>query len=79
MYYIMPIGPSRDKVTSNSEKVKLVALSVIELQLPECIRQAGKQTGRQAGKQADRQLVENPIEYFFKEICNNLLEAFRVI
>ena len=46
----MPKGTSLDESTSNSEKIKPVALAVIELCLPEGIRQAGRQ-GRQ-GRQA---------------------------
>ena len=43
-----------DETTSNSEKIKPVALTVIKLCLSEGIRQAGRQAGRQA--------VENFIE-----------------
>ena len=34
-----------DKATLNSEKIKPIALAVIELHLPEGIRQAGRQAG----------------------------------
>ena len=44
-----------DEATSNREKIKSVALAVIELHLPEGIRQAGRQAGRQADRQAGRQ------------------------
>ena len=37
----MPKSTAQDEVTSNSEKIKLMASAVIELRLPECIRQAG--------------------------------------
>jgi len=37
----MPKGTSQSKVASNSEKIKLVALAVINLCLSEGIRQAG--------------------------------------
>ena len=50
----MPKGTSRDEVTLNSEKIKPIALAIIELRLPEGIRQVGRQagqTGRQAGSQ----------------------------
>ena len=39
----MPKGTSRDKATSNSEKIKPVALAVIELCLSEGSRQLGSQ------------------------------------
>ena len=37
-YCGVPKGMSQDKVTLNSEKIKPVALAVIELRLPEGIR-----------------------------------------
>jgi len=40
-HYSMPKGTSRAEATSNSEKIKPVALVVIELHLSEGIRQAG--------------------------------------
>ena len=40
-YCGMPKGMSLDEAMSNSEKIKPVALAVIELRLPEGIRQAG--------------------------------------
>ena len=43
----MPKGTSRDEATSNSEKIKPIALAVIELRLPE---ESGGQAGRQAVK-----------------------------
>ena len=39
----MPKGTSQDEATSNSEKINLIALAVIELHLPEGIKQAGRQ------------------------------------
>jgi len=39
----VPKGTSRDEATSNSEKIKPIALAVIELRLSEGIRQAGRQ------------------------------------
>jgi len=45
MYCGVPKGTSRDEATSNSEKIKPVALAVIELRLSEGIRQAGRQLG----------------------------------
>ena len=36
----MPKGMSWDKATSNTEKIKPVALAIIKLHLPESIRQA---------------------------------------
>ena len=47
----MQKGTSRDEATSNSEKLKPIALAVIELHLPEGIKQAGGQAGRQAVRQ----------------------------
>ena len=40
----MPKGTSRDEATSNSEKIKPVTLTVIELCLSEGIRQAVSQS-----------------------------------
>ena len=34
------------------QKIKPIALAIIKLRLPECIRQVGGQAGRQAGRQA---------------------------
>ena len=48
MYCAKPKGTSRDEVTLNSEKIKPIALAIIELRLPEGIRQAGGRAGRQA-------------------------------
>ena len=48
----MPKDTSWDEVTSNSEKIKPIALAVIELCLSEGNRQAGSWT------------VENPITHF---------------
>ena len=47
---------------SNSEKIKPIALVVIELCLPEGIRQAG---GQQAGRQL---VIKNPIELKKKKL-----------
>ena len=68
----MPKGTSLDETTSNSEKIKPIALAVIELHLPEGIRQAsgrqaGGRTGRQAGRQgrAGRQIVSRKFHLIF--------------
>ena len=59
---------SRDEVTSNSDKIKPIVLAIIELRLPEGIRQAG------------RQLVSRKFHGIIKKkIHNNLLEAFKII
>ena len=60
----MPKGTSQDEATLNSEKIKPVAIVIIELRLPE-----GRQTGRQAGRQI----------YIFYKIYDNLLETFRIV
>jgi len=39
----VPRGTSRDEAMSKSEKIKPVALAIIELRLSEGIRQAGRQ------------------------------------
>jgi len=62
----MPKGTSRDEVTSNSEKIKPVALAIINLCLSRSIRQSGRQSGSQ--------LAENSIYYFFK-IPKQLFES----
>jgi len=36
----------------NSEKIKHIALAIVELCWSECIRQAGRRAGGQAGRQA---------------------------
>ena len=56
-YAYMPQGTSQDEATSNSEKIKPIALAIIELCLPQGIRQAGRQADRQAGRQAGKQTV----------------------
>ena len=50
----MPKGTFRNEATLNSENFKSVALAVIELYLPEIIRQAGRRAGGRAGGQAGR-------------------------
>jgi len=47
MYSGMEKGPSRAEATSSSEKIKHVALAIVELRESEGIRQAGRQAGRQ--------------------------------
>ena len=42
-YCGMAKGTSPDKVTSNGEKIKSIALAIIKLRLTEGIRQAGRQ------------------------------------
>jgi len=44
----MPKGTSQAEVTSNSEKIKSVALAIGELRLTEGISQAGSQSVRQS-------------------------------
>ena len=64
----MPKGTCRAKATSNSEKIKPVAVAVIELCLSEGISQPVTQS------------VENTVEYiyiYFK-FCSNLLKVFQV-
>jgi len=39
MYFGVPKGTSRDEATSNSKKIKPIALAIIELRLSEGIRQ----------------------------------------
>jgi len=41
MYCGVPKGTSQDEAMSNSEKIKPIALAVIELRLSKGIRQAG--------------------------------------
>ena len=63
----MPKGTSWDEVTSNSEKIKPVALAVIELCLSEDISQLLSRS------------VENSVNYyFFFKFRSNLLKAFQV-
>ena len=64
----MPKGTCWAKATSNSEKIKPVALAVIELRLSEGISQPVSQS------------VENSIEYiiYIFKFRSNLLKAFQV-
>ena len=64
----MPKGTCWAKATSNSEKIKPVALAVIELHLSEGISQPVTQS------------VENSIEYiiYIFKFRSNLLKAFQV-
>ena len=58
----MPKGTSRAKATSNSKKIKPVALAVIELRLFEGIRQSQK----------------IPLDKLFLKFHSNLLKIFQV-
>ena len=62
-YCGIPKGTSRDEATSNSEKIKPIALAIT---LSEGISKAGGQV-----------VSQNSIEWIF--FCTYLLEAFRVI
>ena len=66
----MPKGTSRAKATSNSEKIKPVAVAVIELLLSEGISQLLTYVLTQS--------VENSVEYFFFKFRSNLLKVFQV-
>jgi len=48
MYSSMAKGTSRDEARSNSEKIRPVALAIVELRESEGIGQAGRQAGRQS-------------------------------
>ena len=61
----MPKGTSRAAATSNSKKIKPVALAVIELCLTEGISQSVSQK-------------KIPLNNFFKKFRSNFLKAFRV-
>jgi len=54
MYSGMAKGTSQAEATLNSEKIKPIALAIVELQESEGIRQGrqGRQAGRQAGSQS---------------------------
>jgi len=52
MYSSMAKGTFWAEATLNSEKIKPVALAIVELRKSEGIRQAGGRAGRQAGRQA---------------------------
>ena len=63
----MPKGISQAEATSNSEKIKPVALAIIELCLSEAISYSVSQS------------VENSVKYFFFfKLRSNLLKAFQV-
>ena len=61
-YCGIPKGTSRAEVTSNSEKIKPIALAVIKLRLSEGISQ----------------LISQNSVNFKKKFCSKLLKAFRV-
>ena len=61
MYCGMPKGTCRAEPMSTSEKIKPVALAIIELYLSEG-RQAGRRAGGRAGGQAGRQAGRQPLE-----------------
>jgi len=64
MYSNMAKGTSRTETTSNSKKIKPVALAIVGL----CKSEGIKQVGRQAGRQS----VEN---YFISKFCRQLFWA----
>jgi len=61
----VPKGTSRDEATSKSEKIKPIALAVIELRLSEGIRQLVSQK-------------KIPLNKKFLKFHGNFLKAFRV-
>jgi len=63
MYSGMAKGTSWAEATSNSKKVKPVALAIVELREPESIRQAVCQS------------VETSVKFLF---CSDFLKAFRI-
>ena len=69
MYCGMPKGTSQDTVTSNSEKIKPVALAVIKLLLSEGISQSGSQSVSQQKIPLNKKLLK---------FNSNLLKAFWV-
>ena len=62
----MPKGTSQAEATSNSEKIKPIALVVIKLCLSEGISQSGSQS------------VKIPLNKLFLNFHSNLLKAFWV-
>ena len=72
-YSGMPKGTSRAEATSNSEKIKPVALAVIELRQSEGIRQLVSQLVSQSVSQQKIPLHKN-----FLKFRSNFLKAFRV-
>jgi len=66
MYSDMAKGTSWVEATSNSEKIKPIALAIVELRESKGIRQSVSQS------------VENSVKLFFFKFCSNFLKAFRV-
>ena len=66
----MPKGTSRAEATLNSEKIKSMALAVIELRLSE----GTSRSVRQSVRQSVRKILLNN----FLKFHSNLLKAFRV-
>ena len=66
MYCGMPKGTCQAEVTSNSEKIKPIALAVIE-RLSEGISQSVTQS-----------VIRNSIKYIFFKFRSDLLKAFRI-
>ena len=77
-YCGMPKGTCRVEATLNSEKIKPVALAVIELRLSEGISQSVTQSVSYSVSQLLSQSAENSIKYFFFKFCSNLLKMFGV-
>ena len=73
MYCGMPKGTCQAEATSNSEKIKLVALAVIELCLSEGIIQSVSQLLTYLVSQQ-----KIPSNKKILKFCSNLLKAFRV-
>jgi len=66
MYSSMAKGTSWAEATSNSEKIKPVAIAIVELRESEGIRQAVSRS------------VKVSLNNFFKKFCSNFLKAFRI-
>ena len=71
----MPKGTSRAEATLNSEKIKPVAIAVIELRLTEGISQSGRQSVRQSVSQAVSHKII-PLNKLFFKFHGNFLKHF---
>ena len=69
MYYGMPKSTSQAEAMSNSEKIKPVALAVIELHLSEGISQSVSYSDSQK---------KIPLKTLFLKFRSNVLKVFRV-
>ena len=65
-YCGMPKGTSWAEATLNSEKIKLVALAIIELCISQAVNHTDNQAGSRSVSQSVSQSVGNSVNFFFE-------------